>query len=299
MKLNLGAGPYWEKSGWHILDHKLKKNEKNKVCGDISKINLKSNSCDVVFISHVLEHIPHLKIQKVLAEINRVLKKNGILRILVPDMEKFAKAYVKKDKKFFIKAKEEDTSLRQDLGYGGMLANLFVSPGQDTVLFDRNIKEFISGYAHLYSYDFFMMKKILQMTGFGTIQRKKFCKSNISDFLEPLHVVGLGKKYYNLNDKFYKKNNLIHKYEKGSYKVNFKITGFDKFPHISLIIEAKKKINFNLTKKNNINLSKLNYNRYGFSLMENKIFSKKTNLLLKVSRKLNNKDFEKKLRNIL
>ena len=93
--------------------------------------------------------------------------------------------------------------------------------------------------------------------------------------------------------------NLIHKYEKGTYKVNFKITGFDKFPHISLIIEAKKKINFNLTKKNNINYSKLNYNRYGVSLMENKIFSKKTNLLLKVSRKLDNKDFEKKLRNIL
>lgn len=299
MKLNLGAGPYWDKSGWHILDHKLKKNEKNKVCGDISKINLKSNSCDVVFVSHVLEHIPHLKIQKVLTEINRVLKKNGTLRILVPDMEKFAKAYVKKDKKFFIKAKEEDTSLRQDLGYGGMLANLFVSPGQDTVLFDRNIKEFISGYAHLYSYDFLMMKKILQMTGFGAIQRKNFCKSNISDFLEPLHVVGLGKKYSNLNDRFYKKNNLIHKYEKGTYKVNFKITGFDKFPHISLIIEAKKKINFNLTKKNNINYSKLNYNRYGVSLMENKIFSKKTNLLLKVSRKLDNKDFEKKLRNIL
>jgi len=299
MKLNLGAGPYWDKSGWHILDHKLKKNEKNKVCGDISKINLKSNSCDVVFISHVLEHIPHLKIQKVLAEINRVLKKNGTLRILVPDMEKFANAYVKKDKKFFIKAKQEDTSLRKDLGYGGMLANLFVSPGQDTVLFDRNIKEFISGYAHLYSYDFLMMKKILQMTGFHAIKRKNFCKSNISDFTEPLHVIGLTKKYFNLNDKFYKKNNLVHKYEKGSYKVNFKITGFDKFPHISLIVEAKKKINFKLTKNSDINHSKLNYNKYGMSLMENKIFAKKTKLLLKISKKLDHKDFEKKLRSIL
>ena len=102
-----------------------------------------------------------------------------------------------------------------------------------------------------------------------------------------------------MNDKFYKKNNLIHKYEKGSYKVNFKITGFDKFPHISLIIEAKKKIDFKLTKKNNINFSKLNYNRYGTSLMEDKIFAKKINLILKVSRKLNNKDFEKKLKTIL
>jgi CMP-N-acetylneuraminic acid synthetase len=53
----------------------------------------------VVFISHVIEHISHLKIQKILAEINRVLKKDGVLRILVPDMEKFAKAYVENDKK--------------------------------------------------------------------------------------------------------------------------------------------------------------------------------------------------------
>ena len=43
MKLNLGAGPYWEKKGWHVLDHKLKKNENDRVAGDISSIKLKSN----------------------------------------------------------------------------------------------------------------------------------------------------------------------------------------------------------------------------------------------------------------
>jgi SAM-dependent methyltransferase len=299
MKLNLGAGPYWYKEGWYVLDHKLKKNSQNRICGDISKINLDSNSCDVVFISHVIEHIPHLKIQKILAEINRVLKKDGVLRILVPDMEKFAKAYVKKDKKFFIKAKEEDTSLRQDLGFGGMLANLFVSPGQDTVLFDRNIQEFISGYAHLYAYDFLMMKKILERSGFYKIVRKEFCKSSVSDFSEPLHVIGLGNKYFNLNEKFYKKNNLLHKYQNGTYKVNFKITGFDKFPHISLILEAKKKNNFKLKKSNNMNYSKYNYNRYGYSLMEDKLFSNKANLLLKVSKKFSQEEFRKKLIKIL
>ena len=90
MKINLGAGPYWHKDGWHVLDHKLSKPEPGKVNGDISKINLSSKSCDVAFTSHVIEHIPHLKIQKVFTEINRVLKNDGVLRILVPDMEKFA-----------------------------------------------------------------------------------------------------------------------------------------------------------------------------------------------------------------
>ena len=103
---------------------------------------ISSQSVDLLIIGFFLYVVDRELLLKSIYEIDRVLKKNGTLRILVPDMEKFAKAYVKKDKKFFIKAKEEDTSLRQDLGYGGMLANLFVSPGQDTVLFDRNIKEF-------------------------------------------------------------------------------------------------------------------------------------------------------------
>ena len=299
MKLNLGAGPYWEKKGWHVLDHKLKKNENDRVAGDISSIKLKSNSCDTVFISHVLEHIPHLKIQKVLCEINRVLKKNGTLRLLVPDMKKCVSAYVLRDKKFFIKAKEEDASLRQDLGFGGMLANFFVSPGQDTVLLDRNLSEFISGYAHLYSYDFEMMKILLKQNGFKNITKMNFCSSKIKDFKEPLHVLGLSKKYHNLNDKFYKKHKLIHKYQNGSYKVNFKITGFDKMPHISLIIEAQKNMHVKITKKNDINRSKLNYNIYGRSLTEDKNFSRKMKTLLKVSKKLSDLNFRKKLKKIL
>jgi predicted SAM-dependent methyltransferase len=42
----------------------------------------------------------HIKLPLVIAEINRVLEKGGVLRILTPDLEKICKAYVKK-KKFF------------------------------------------------------------------------------------------------------------------------------------------------------------------------------------------------------
>ena len=57
MKINLGAGPYWHKDGWHVLDHKLSKPEPGKVNGDISKINLSSKSCDVAFTSHLRKHM--------------------------------------------------------------------------------------------------------------------------------------------------------------------------------------------------------------------------------------------------
>lgn len=298
MKINLGAGPYWHKNGWHVLDHKLSKPEPGRVRGDISKINLPPNSCDLAFTSHVIEHIPHLKIQKVFTEINRILKKNGVLRILVPDMEKFAKAYTSKDKSFFKIAKKENHSLRQDLGYGGMLANIIVAPGQDTVLMDRELESFVGGYAHIYGYDFQMLKIILKKAGYYKIKKKNFCQSGIKDFREPLHVVGKPVVYNNLNNEYYKKNNLIHKYSKGGYSVNFKITGFDKLPHTSLIIEAKKKTHIKITKKNNLNNLE-NYNFYGYSLLEDKKFKNKFNLLSKVSKKLKDPVFNQKLEKLL
>ncbi len=270
MKINLGAGPNWEHNGWHILDHKIQKNEKFKIKGNLNNINLKDKSCDLVFISHTLEHIPHIQIQNVLTEINRIMKKGATIRILVPNLESIARAYIKKDKDFFKQALDEDHSIRTDLGYGGMLMNFIVSPGQDTILLDRNLKNFISGYAHLYAYDFEMMKILLKKCGFKNIVKKNFCVSKIKDFKTPCHILGRNSKYRNLNNKFYKKNKLIHKYKNGKYHINFKFTGFDKDPYTSLIIEAKKEKYKKIIKKNNINYSNKNYNNYAFSLLYNK-----------------------------
>jgi len=270
MKINLGAGPNWDHEGWHVLDHKIEKNEKYKIKGNLNNINLKKKSCDLVFISHTLEHIPHIQIQNILTEINRIMKRGATIRILVPNLEVIAKAYVKKDKAFFKKAIDEDHSIRRDLGFGGMLMNFIVSPGQDTILLDRNLKKFIAGYAHLYAYDFDMMKILLKNCGFQSIRKKKFCNSSISDFRIPCHILGKNSKYQNLNNKFYKKSKLVHEYKNGKYKINFKFTGFDKDPLTSLIIEAKK-VNYKpINKSNDINFSKNNYNEYAFSLLFNK-----------------------------
>lgn len=274
IKLNLGASPIWHRKGWHILDHKLKKNNKNSISGDMAKINLKNKSCDSVFCSHVFEHIPHIKLPECIAEINRVMIKGGILRILTPDLEKVCNAYTNRDKKFFKKAFEEDENIRRDLGFGGYLMNFIVSPGQDTVLINRNLSQFISGYAHLYSYDYTMLSKILAVAGFKT-RKATFNDSKIKEMQEPLHVIGLEKKWQNFNKKFYKKNKLTHIYKKGKYEINFKVTGFDRDPVTSLIIEAKKIKDVNKTKIINVfNNSTKNYNRYAFSLLKNKNFNK-------------------------
>ncbi|MBF0340502.1 MAG: class I SAM-dependent methyltransferase [Magnetococcales bacterium] len=272
IKLNLGASPRWIQEGWHVLDHKLTESTGIAIAGDATNIQLPDDSCDIVFCSHVVEHIPHIRFPIVLSEINRVLRPGGILRILTPNLEVIARAYVEKDDEFFQRALEEDESLRKDLGYGGMLVNYIVSPGQDTVLLDRNLKNFIAGYAHLYAYDYSMLEIILKKLGF-TARKAEFNDSEFEEVRVPLHVLGLEPVWQNFNQAFYARNGLVHKLVDGVYDINFKVTGFDRDPLTSLIVEAKKAYHVDKQTANaTINESLDNYNRYAWSLLRSPEF---------------------------
>lgn len=282
IKLNVGASPIWNKQGWHTLDHKERDQSKTSVKGDAANIPLDNGSCSTVFTSHMFEHIPHVKLEEILLEFNRILDMDCVLRILTPDLYKVAKAYIEKDTAFFDEAKLEDESLRVDLGFGGMFMNFIVSPGQDTALYDRGLNKFIAGYAHLYSYDFDMLNILLERTGFYCVKQKEFCESELEDYNEPLHVEGLEAKWQNFNQCFYKDNNLTHYYDadKGEYIIDFKVTGFDRDPLTSLIIEARKKETIDKDKYKSLNDSHLNYNRYAWSLMKDKYFVEKHNRMM-------------------
>ena len=52
---------------------------------------------DLIYASHVLEHISHKHLSKVLSEWRRVLKGGGILRISVPDFDKLIEVYSSED----------------------------------------------------------------------------------------------------------------------------------------------------------------------------------------------------------
>jgi SAM-dependent methyltransferase len=280
IKLNLGASPIWQKEGWHVLDHKLKETDGFKIAGDAANMDLPDESCDIVFCSHVFEHIPHTRLPLVISEINRVLKVGGVFRILTPDLKKVATAYVNSDQGFFEKAKKEDPSLRTDLGLGGMFMNFIVSPGQDTILLNRGVTEFIAGYAHLYSYDFSMLATMLNRLGFEKCQEPGFCVSQIEEMNEPYHVDSLPAIWQEFNPEFYKKNNLQHELIEGTYHINFKVTGFDRDPLTSLIIECEKKDYVSRQDAHKIfNLGQDNYNRYAYSLLKDPQVSEKLNAL--------------------
>ena len=67
------------------------------IAHDLSRgIPLGDNSCDVVYHSHVLEHIRRGDAPAFIAECFRVVKPGGIIRIAVPDLERICRAYLEK-----------------------------------------------------------------------------------------------------------------------------------------------------------------------------------------------------------
>ena len=56
--------------------------------------SISEDFADAVYHSHVLEHIPRNKIPVFISECFRVLKKGGIIRVVVPDLEQIARNYL-------------------------------------------------------------------------------------------------------------------------------------------------------------------------------------------------------------
>ena len=71
-KLNLGSGSQWRKDGWEVLDHMIVTNPFN-LREQAWELPYPDEQFDIIFCSHVIEHISHFKIEQVISEINNML----------------------------------------------------------------------------------------------------------------------------------------------------------------------------------------------------------------------------------
>jgi predicted SAM-dependent methyltransferase len=93
LKLHLGCGTKIL-DGWTNVDIYCK--DSNIVNDDVTKLSLfKDNSVDVIYTSHVLEHVSRHAYKDVLKLWYSKLKPKGVLRIAVPDFEKICNHYLK------------------------------------------------------------------------------------------------------------------------------------------------------------------------------------------------------------
>ncbi len=228
-KINIGAGKGWYKAGWESLERKKYVSKGRQHVGKAWNTKLPSNHYDALFAGNILEHVTHFKIERTIAEFNRILKTGGIARITVPDLKKAAAAYVNGDSAFF---ENEKGNTVNHLGIGSTFMNNIVSPGHEVVAFTSDFREMLGCYAHTYAYDFEMLKILLEKWGFGKIREAKFLDSSIPDMREEHHAILNGEKhgvYDEGSDAAIKKDP----------ENNF-LSGFDSFPHKTLFVEAEK-----------------------------------------------------------
>jgi predicted SAM-dependent methyltransferase len=121
--LNLGCGSNYSKqkekewvnldffpNGENIIKHNL-----------LLGIPFENNSFDLVYHSHVLERFSKGDGEKFIAACFRVLKPRGILRVVVPDLERIARIYLK----FLEQGIENSTDKIVELNYSWMLLEMF------------------------------------------------------------------------------------------------------------------------------------------------------------------------------
>jgi len=61
----------------------------------ILPLPIQTNTYDLVYMSHILEHVPWFQTLDFLEEVKRILKHGGTVEIWVPDFEKIVQAYLK------------------------------------------------------------------------------------------------------------------------------------------------------------------------------------------------------------
>jgi predicted SAM-dependent methyltransferase len=107
-RLNWGCG-LTPQPGWINSDQHRRKGI-DIVCDIRDGLPIESESIDYAVSIHALVEIPYPDVDAVLKELRRVLKPGGVLRLGLPDFERFIQAYTKQDHGYFSIPDEEARS---------------------------------------------------------------------------------------------------------------------------------------------------------------------------------------------
>jgi predicted SAM-dependent methyltransferase len=144
--LNVGCG---KKPIAHMINLNYEWYPHVDLTWDILKpLPLRPNQLEGIFSEHVLEHLPYDRIPDILKDWHRVLRPGGSVRILVPDAELYLNTYVR--------AKNREP----------VVFPYHESAATPMMIVNRVFR----GYDHLYAYDFETMKRLLEQSGFTSVQ---------------------------------------------------------------------------------------------------------------------------------
>ncbi len=131
--------------------------------GDVRRgLPVEAGSCRGVYASHVLEHLAREDFDRALAETFRILAPGGVFRLVVPDLETYARRYVAR-----LDAGEADANDRfMDESYLGARSRAAGLVG--------GLREAIGNSRHLWMWDEAGLAAVLDAAGFTAIRRATF-----------------------------------------------------------------------------------------------------------------------------
>jgi len=117
---------------------------------------LSDGSADIILAEHVLEHLDVVEdVPLFLKECFRVLAYGGVLRVIVPDCEKYCRAYADTDQSAFLQLGWDIDNLPADM---------------PTKMYILN-HQFQQGGEHLFGWDFETIYLFLKKAGFGSVEK--------------------------------------------------------------------------------------------------------------------------------
>jgi predicted SAM-dependent methyltransferase len=129
------------------------------ICWDVTKgIPIADASVDGVYSEHCIEHLDFRDGAALLAECRRVLRPGGTIRIIVPDVELYARRYVA----LLDGVSDEPMPLHEFDGVDGLY-----TPAMSV---NRIFQEF----GHRFIYDFATLQAMLERNGFVDVAKESF-----------------------------------------------------------------------------------------------------------------------------
>jgi SAM-dependent methyltransferase len=172
--INIDNSPTLILQNKFLLKYLFKKKyfNRNVIYGDIrKKMPFKNNSVDLLFCSHVLEHMTYDDCILSLRNSYNLLKYNGTFRIIMPDLNSYISIYLEEKNNFNCNA-AYNFNLNTMLGYKQVPNNIFKK-----LLFSfRNSN-------HLFLWDYDLLKSQLEIIGFKNIKIFSPNNSEHTEFL--------------------------------------------------------------------------------------------------------------------
>lgn len=180
-RLHLGPGAAWTKPDNHWIDVDIDPSRGDLVMDfqDFDGFPLPDGSVDAIYGSHVFEHMSIWVTDRVFAECCRVLEKGGVLRVVLPDVEKSIREYVAGNREFPLFARRRQRAKKVH----GKPFTLFECLKEDFL--SKSLQPALLGQralAHQNAWDFETLEQDLLKAGFSAVSRSGFQQSSCPPF---------------------------------------------------------------------------------------------------------------------